>query len=411
MIDDIVDPNNDENEKDASAVDVLNSSTKADYEAGIDGTVYVGAMYTYELDGSKYDITPLVNKKNDAGYDAVSTSATAYTESNDNPRLDGKRIDDNAIIFVAKELAATGTSVKVIDGKELKTWNGNWGNITTVLSNTKNGVSTVMVASVSSTGESYGAETGNYGIITSDLETVKVNGTTYTSFNLWNGESDVPTVAKSSALNGAAKGSVVSFDSDGSEGDYQKIKNLAVQSTAAAMLGAEANGSKFDVTLTTSGASAAQQLYIADSDTTILFIDNKSGVKGGSLTDYAAMESSIDDIYVQNAIFVTRDGKSTELDLIVIDVRGKLALSSDLTVNGSASPKAEVNIANRTIVFPNGTTTITNDTVKGQFNNVLSAARITAGTDFPAKYTVISSDGSEYTFDVSIASAVTPSRW
>ena len=87
------------------------------------------------------------------------------------------------------------------------------------------------------------------------------------------------------------------------------------------------------------------------------------------------------------------------MDLIVIDVRGKLALSSDLTVNGSASPKAEVNIANRTIVFPNGTT-ITNDTVKGQFNNVLSAARITAGTDFPAKYTVISSDGSEYTFDV-----------
>ena len=373
------------------------------------GTVYVGGMYTYELDGSKYDITPLRNDSkdkngktvsgNDAGYDKVTVSATAYTESNDNSRLAGKRIDDNAIIFVAKKLAATGTDAKVITGKELKTWDGNWGTIASVLSNTKNGVDTVMVGAVATAENVYGSEAGNYGIVASDLETIKVNGSSYVSFNLWNGSENVQTIAKT-AVDGMKKGSIVKFDADGSEGNYPKIKNVTVLNKVAAMLGAEANGNnKYDVTLTDTGSSAAdkQKTYTADSDTTVLFINDDTGVKGGSLTDYAAMESSVDDMYVQNAVYVTRDGKNTELDLIVIDVRGKLALSKDLAV---ASGITNVSLSKKTIEMTTGTdlTTDHSATIKGYFSNVLAVSKIAND-----KYTVVANNGSEYTFTVSVA--------
>ena len=420
VIDQVIDPVNDENEFDANKVAVLNATENSsnvakydfsdkDLEGADKGTVYVGGMYTYELDGSKYDITPLRNDSkdkngktvsgNDAGYDKVTVSATAYTESNDNSRLAGKRIDDNAIIFVAKKLAATGTDAKVITGKELKTWDGNWGTIASVLSNTKNGVDTVMVGAVATAENVYGSEAGNYGIVASDLETIKVNGSSYVSFNLWNGSENVQTIAKT-AVDGMKKGSIVKFDADGSEGNYPKIKNVTVLNKVAAMLGAEANGNnKYDVTLTDTGSSAAdkQKTYTADSDTTVLFINDDTGVKGGSLTDYAAMESSVDDMYVQNAVYVTRDGKNTELDLIVIDVRGKLALSKDLAV---ASGITNVSLSKKTIEMTTGTdlTADHSATIKGYFSNVLAVSKIAND-----KYTVVANNGSEYTFTVSVA--------
>ena len=385
--------------------------------------VFVGAMFSYEVDGSKYDLTPLAaeatveNKtgSNDAGYDSVGdASATAFTNKDkDTPRLQNKRIADDAIIFVAKKMPAsmtenstsvTGADAKVITGKELKTWDYNYGVVAQTLSNTKNGVDTVMVGSIVATTNSYGSESGNHGIITSDPETVKINGTSYTSFKLWNGSEDVVTVAKSTEMNGAKKGSIVKFDTDGTEGTTPKIKGLSVQTKAAAMLGAEANGSKFDVTLTDTGVAANQKIYTANSDTTVLFISDKTGVKGGNLTDYAAMESSIDDVYVQNVVYIPETNSSGtetgDLDLIVIDVRGKLALSKDLAVASNASATATVDLSAKTIVFNTGTASsaINKASVKALLDNALAASKISDG-----KYTVVANDGSEYTFTVSVA--------
>ena len=420
IIDDIYAPTDDETDHDATAAAILNTSTAAAYKAGTDGKVYVGAMYTYDVDGSKYDLTPLAAEatvsgktgSNDAGYDSVGdASSTAFTNTDkDTPRLQNKRIADDAIIFVAKKMPAsmtagstsvTGADAKVITGKELKTWDYSYGVIAQTLSNTKNGVDTVMVGSIVATDDFYGSESGNYGIITSDPETVKINGTSYTSFKLWNGSEDVVTVAKSTEMNGAKKGSIVKFDTDGTEGTTPKIKSLSVQNKAAAMLGAEANGSKFDVTLTDTGLAANQKIYTANSDTTVLFISDDTGVKGGSLADYAAMESSIDDVYVQNVVYIPEKNASNQetgdLDLIVIDVRGKLALSKDLAVATSPNPAGTVDMSKKTIVFPHGTT-VNEDNVKAQFTNVLKVAKISDG-----KYIVVANDGSEYTFSVSVA--------
>ena len=414
IVDDIYAPTDDETDHDATAAARLTTSTAADYKAGTDGKVYVGAIYTYDVDGSKYDLTPLAAEQtvadktgsNDAGYDSVGDpSEDAFTNTDkDTPRLQSKRIADDAIIFVAKKMNdTTGADAKVITGKELKTWDSAYGDIAQTLSNTKNGVNTVMVGSIIDGDESYGSESGNYGIITSDPETVKINGSSYKSFKLWNGSEDVVTIAKSGEMNDADKGDVVSFDTDGSEGDTPKIKNLDVISDAAAMLGAEKNGSKYDVTLTPTGDKDDQDTYTADSDTTILYISDESGIKGGDITDYSAQESSIDGVFVKNAVYVL-DG--TDIDLIVIDVRGKLALSKDI-----ASTDSKVSIANKTIVLATGTDL--DDTDSDDIMNLFTEGTVLAVSKLSnTRYVVVAADGSEYTFTVSVApaTAVTPAE-
>ncbi len=399
VIDSIYKPEDDEADVDATAVDVLKDANKANYAAGTNGTVYVGGLYTFDKDGSKYDLTPVKQDDNDAGYDNVDINATGsnvFTNDNDNPRLDNKRIDDSAVIFVSKKMtAATGADAKVITGKELKAWDGKTGAVAQTLSNSKNGVKTVMVGSLVISGDSYGSEAGKYGIITSDPETVKVNGSSYQSFNLWNGSEDVKTIAKSSEMNGAVKGDVVSFDTDGSEGDLPKIKNLDKITAKAAMLGAETNGSKLDVTLVKDGETLADQdILTADSDTTVLFISEKTGVQGGSLTDYAAMESSIDDVFVQNALYVAKANKANELDLIVIDVRGKLNMNKDLADKDDTH---KVDFDKKTIELANGSTADV-ATVESCFDNVLAVSKLS-----DSKFTVVADDGSEYTFTVTVA--------
>ena len=256
-----------------------------------------------------------------------------------------------------------------------------------------------MVGAVATAENVYGSEAGNYGIVASDLETIKVNGSSYVSFNLWNGSENVQTIAKT-AVDGMKKGSIVKFDADGSEGNYPKIKNVTVLDDAAAMLGAEANGNnKYDVTLSTTGVAADQDTYTADSDTTVLFISDDAGVKGGSLTDYAAMESSVDDVYVQNAVYVTRANKDKELDLIVIDIRGKLALNGDIAENG-----AKIDTSAKTLVLAKDTDASTVDktitAIKAQVKNVLTVSCLSVSNN---TYLVVAADGSEYTFTVSVA--------
>ena len=430
IIDDIVNPKNDEDETDANAVAVLKAgkdgnATQYDFSATnltAKGTVYVGAVYTYDIDGSKYDLTPLLNDKNDAGYDTVgAASSSAFTNTDKNtPRLQGLRIDDSAVIFVAKNMpaqatnnAATGADAKVITGKELKTWNSAYGTIAQTLRNNKNGVNTVMVGSIVSADNSYGSEIGNYGIIASDLETIKVNGSSYVSFNLWNGSENVQTIVKADKISKKAeKGSVVSFETNGTEGDYPVIKAVKVVGVIngddsealgkkAAMLGAEANGNKFDVTLSDNGSSNASDTsnyhtYTIDSDTTVLYINDDAGVKGGSITDYQAQETSIDDWYVQNALYVM-DG--SDVDLIVIDVRGKLALNGDIDENG-----AKIDTSAKTLVLKKNTDVSTVDktitAIKAQVKNVLTVSCLSETNN---TYLVVAADGSEYTFTVSVA--------
>ena len=410
----IVDPANDNNEKNATESDLL-YTTKVDaktkktvvdknntstYRAGIDGKVYVGALYTYEIDGSKYKLTPITDK-NMANYDAQGDG----TWDGDDDQFADKRVDDNAVIFVAKNMPSsatgsiTGADAKIVTGKTLKSWK-DYGVYGQFIAMKSNGINSVMVGALINTDDSYGSKSGNYGIVVDEPENVRINSTNYVSLSVWNGTENVTMLIKDNTKNNAVKGQVFSYETDGTEknGDkeVQVIKSYTAVSESAAMLGASADGKKFDVELTETGIAGSSNTYKVTEDTTVLFLDGKKGVAGGDLTSYAAMESSIKDLFIKNVYYEVNNG-SKDLDLLVVAVDGKLALNSDLAV---ASGVTNVELSKKTIKMTAGTDLSTDHsaTIKGYFSNVLAVSKIAND-----KYTVVANDGSEYTFTVSVA--------
>ena len=395
-----------------AATPMASSQRPAAYSEATNGNVYVGALYTYEMDGTNYELTP-VTTSNKVGYDSITAptiytkTGTSYAYTESKGLVSGLRVDDDAVIFVAKEMTgATTGSAKIITGKELKTWGSDYGALAQTLSNTKNGVDTVMVATVVDSGASYGSESGKYGIISSTPETVTVEGKTYQSFDLWNGEDQPQTITKTSGL---TKGAVVKFDTDGTKGDLPVIKNEVVQTTVGAMLNATSTGNdKYDVTITgPTGAKTPQTIYTVDSDTTVLYINDDVGVAGDDITSYAADESAIDGYFIPNVIYARRSNEPTssdytKLDLLVIDVRGKLAQNSDLAKGTMQSPVQDIDLTGKTITVANGTdlTTDLSTAIKGSLTGVLSIEK-TAND----KYTVVSTNGTSYVFTVTVAAA------
>ena len=353
----VVDPTNDDNEKNATESDLL-YTTKVDaetkktvvdknntstYRAGIDGKVYVGALYTYEIDGSKYKLTPITDK-NMANYDAQGDG----TWDGDDDQFADKRVDDNAVIFVAKNMPSsatgsiTGADAKIVTGKTLKSWK-DYGVYGQFIAMKSNGINSVMVGALINTDDSYGSKSGNYGIVVDEPENVRINSTNYVSLSVWNGTENVTMLIKDNTKNNAVKGQVFSYETDGTEknGDkeVQVIKSYNAVNTSAAMLGASADGKKFDVELTNTGVASDSSTYKVTEDTTVLFLDGKKGVAGGDLTSYAAMESSIKDLFIKNVYYVI--DKDKDLDLLVVAVDGKLKLNDEAMSVATGANKVE----------------------------------------------------------------------
>ena len=346
----IVDASNDDNETTPTKTAVLNNNQDKyrDYTKSKD-TVYVGALYTYEIDGSKYKLTPITND-NMANYDAQGDGIW----DGDDDQFAGKRVDDNAIIFVAKDLnAITGADAKIVTGKTLKTWK-DYGTYGQFIAMKSNGISSVMVGALINTTDSYGSKSGNYGIVVDDPENVRINSTNYVSLSVWNGTENVTMLIKDNTKDKAVKGQVFSYETDGTEknGDkeVQVIKSYTAVNKSAAMLGASADGKKFDVELTDTGVAGTGKstTYKVTEDTTVLFLDGKKGVAGGDLTSYAAMESSIKDLFIKNVYYVI--DKDKDLDLLVVAVDGKLKLNDEaMSVAAGATKVEKVDNENLTI--------------------------------------------------------------
>jgi len=348
----IVDASNDDNETTPTKTAVLNNNQDKyrDYTKSKD-TVYVGALYTYEIDGSKYKLTPITND-NMANYDAQGDGIW----DGDDDQFAGKRVDDNAVIFVAKNLKGiTGADAKVVTGKTLKTWK-NFGTQGQFIAMKSNGINSVMVGALINTDDSYGSKSGNYGIVVDDPENVRINSTNYVSLSVWNGTENVTMLIKDNTKDKAVKGQVFSYETDGTEknGDkeVQVIKSYTAVNKSAAMLGASADGKKFDVELTDTGVAGTGKstTYKVTEDTTVLFLDGKKGVAGGDLTSYAAMESSIKDLFIKNVYYVI--DKDKDLDLLVVAVDGKLKLNDEaMSVATGATKVSAIDNVNLTITL------------------------------------------------------------
>ena len=128
---------------------------------------------------------------------------------------------------------------------------------------------------------------------------------------------------------------------------------------------------------------------------------------GDDITSYAADESAIDGYFIPNVIYARRSNEPTssdytKLDLLVIDVRGKLAQGSDLALGTMQTPVQAIDLTGKTITVANGTdlTTDLSTAIKGSLTGVLSIEK-TAND----KYTVVSTNGTSYVFTVTVAPA------
>ena len=279
-----------------------------------------------------------------ANYDAQGDG----TWDGDDDQFADKRVDDNAVIFVAKNMPSsatgsiTGADAKIVTGKTLKSWK-DYGVYGQFIAMKSNGINSVMVGALINTDDSYGSKSGNYGIVVDEPENVRINSTNYVSLSVWNGTENVTMLIKDNTKNNAVKGQVFSYETDGTEknGDkeVQVIKSYNAVNTSAAMLGASADGKKFDVELTNTGVASDSSTYKVTEDTTVLFLDGKKGVAGGDLTSYAAMESSIKDLFIKNVYYVI--DKDKDLDLLVVAVDGKLKLNDEAMSVATGANKVE----------------------------------------------------------------------
>ena len=331
----------------------------------------VGALYTYEKDGSDYKLTP-VTADNDAGFDDINAVNTTkkYEKSNDRATLGGNRIDDTATIFVVEKLGTindANADAKVITGKSLSSWSNAWGSFTQTATNTNNGVKTVMAAVVADTSNGYGVNDDTYGIVNSDVVRVYgADGKRYYQFKLWNGSEDETVYTKNADLD---KGDVVTFDEDDKVGDIRVLKTTVVNGTVGALLGVDG---KYVTVAATPYTSAVSKEYKVTDDTSVLFIEDDKAVAGtvADLNSYKATETSNDNVFVPNMKYILNTA-NTEFEMIIVDVRGYLsALDNDIAAKSGTTG---YNAADKTLTISANTTATA---IGALFDNVLTAKRV-----------------------------------
>ena len=357
----------------ASGVNYVGNETTAAGSSTVTGytaDLVVGALYTYEKDGSDYKLTP-VTADNDAGFDDINAVNTTkkYEKSNDRATLGGNRIDDTATIFVVEKLRSAKDSdadAKVITGKSLSSWSNAWGTFTQTATNTNNGVKTVMAGVVADTQNGYGVNDDTYGIVNSDVVSVYgADGKRYYQFKLWNGSADEDVYTKNAGLD---KGDVVTFDEDDKVGDFRVLKTTVVGGNNAALLGVDG---KYVTVAATPYTSAVSKEYKVTDDTSVLFIEDDKAVAGtaADLNSYKATETSNDNVFVPNMKYILNN-TSTEFEMIIVDVRGYLsALDKDIAAKSGTNYDA----AKKTLTIDSDTTAAA---IGAMFDNVLTVKRV-----------------------------------
>lgn len=358
-------------------------------------------MYTYEKDGAKYNLPP-VTADNDEGYDNISEIKQNGLTGE---KLDGKRVADDAVIFVAKNLTNnTGADAKVITGKTLVGWD-HYSCTSQYATNKSNGVQVVKAAAIVG-GTSYGSEDGLYGFVTAKPETVKVNGTTYTKLTVWNGAETTMLAPRSCDL---SKGDVFTYEEDGDEDGVLKIKTIDTSKVQeGAMVGTYGTGD-IDAEITNgtmvsaTGATGNKTYTIDASDTTVLFVDNKTGVVETDIKPYKAIETVIDDLFVANVRYIVDANDNTELDLIVVDIAGSNCTNDELKeISGQTAGTASINGKTGTVVFAAHTDISTDakalTAMKTVYKNVLGVEKISGNS-----YTVVATNNTTYTLTLTVA--------
>ncbi len=312
-------PNNDLNYDytiDARAYfpDGTNAKITVDKIAGNDVTkndeLTENVMYTYSKDKDGNYELKLVGPNNLAGADSYTTGA--YSAANDT--IGGKKIADNAVIFVVSK---DDNKIKVKTGKAVKDWaTTTKATVKGALVDEINSLDYITYAALYVDGKQPSAS-GDllYAYLTADCYQTKVDGDKVTAYEVWNGTKDVVLYEDSTTNAGKFEaGTAIAYREDGSYiKDISTLKAFSIKGFDGKSEG--------DIDLVPVVGSAAS--YTLDKDCVVLAINDKDikGVEGNLASVSLAQKNAAGD-YIPNAYIAIND--KGKIAAIVYDEQGQL---------------------------------------------------------------------------------------
>ena len=287
------------------------------------------AFVTYTVDDGVYEIDQLNNSaigtdgsvKDVFGTDYTYTSVKSASFNASTDKLDGKRVADDAVIYVRYKDGGDFKNT-VITGAKLNDIASNFGDTVAYVDDGNMIVAAVIVGSTYLPGAS---DSKLYGYVTSDVVENNVNGTTYKSFDIWTSEGETIN-AKMKASITVKKGDLVSFELaednfiEGVKAESASGANKLDTVTAAI----KQVGSSFVMFYTATDETEKSDYKLSD-DVQYLYLNTKDvkGVNGGELVK-ADKNTDInnggaaDNVYYKNVKYVLDE--SNEIVMIAIDV-------------------------------------------------------------------------------------------
>ena len=300
----------------------------------VNAAITPATLYTYsKLSDGTYDVTPLHNTTNKAGYDLVARGAYA------NQKIGGKTLNDDAVVFVMGT-----TEVKVLTGAQIKDWadaaafNGMYA------ATESNGINYIQVAAIAGAGSVPSAD-GDYKfayMLSNSYSTSMEgeDGTKY-AYDVWTGSESVTLYAESNTS--VTSGSILAYKEDGkfitvagsykpdaagNDGSASELNFYTVAITGF--------DNKVEGNLVASTRNGAGQEYTLHEDCVFIAVDskNEASAEGDINSVTFANPNSTNTAYVPNAVIVTlnkpgdsNDGKVLAIiyDAVDIDWNGVTA--------------------------------------------------------------------------------------
>nr|WP_252197147.1 S-layer homology domain-containing protein [Butyricicoccus faecihominis] len=323
------------------------------------------ALVTYAKNSDGYTLQLLDANNNDAGYDDVIWGGAANVVSGD-MTIGGKLFADDAVVFVTY-----GTSdVKKYTGKQAKNLT-----MTDMISSNKafalteksNGLNRIKVAALSYSEEPSISSTDNYAYLLDDTSSTTIDGNDYLIMTAYTKNGAETLYVDDSASNRTryAKGTIITFDYNGTVGDNTLIDNVDVATATTVHEAAVTGWNGSDIEFVAADGDTNINKDVDTDDTTVLVVDTdaKTGVSVGKDGILTATEVA-SKVYQVNAKYVYVGGDS--YDLIVIDNQGDWMADGKTVVDNGASAanindalqNSDVDVVTATALPTTGTITV-----------------------------------------------------
>ena len=302
-------------------------------------------LYTYSTRSNGNYSLKLLGEQNKAGYDTASTYASGNID--DNQKISGKAVNDDAVIFVAYG-DVTGSQakdkVKILTGKTVNDWKNAYGSYVQYASKKSNGIETVRVAVIVASDNYSGAGSNyKYAYMTSNSYegTNGEDNDKTTVYEAWNGTENVTLKYDGSDGTPKAAGDVLIYTNDGADFiNVEKATDVDIYKVAITGIEKKKEGTVAVQGFKVSDNSALKnQSFDMDEDCVYIAVndDKQEGKTGSSLDQIAlAEETSTKGNYYLNAYIVVEKTDDRNILAIVYDADNN-RLDQDIVVDNTGN--------------------------------------------------------------------------